>query len=137
LKEPKELRTSEKQKSQMLTETEATITEPSWVCARSSAYMLWLFRLLFCGTPTSGNKGVPDSFTCPWDSFLPTGLPHPALIWGIVLSLIESCYSMFNWALGGHFFSKGRKRISGSGRGGEKWEERREGRLYHMTEEYI
>jgi hypothetical protein len=34
---------STKQSSQGFTETEAAITDPAWVCARSSAYMLWLF----------------------------------------------------------------------------------------------
>lgn len=39
---------------------------------------------------------VSDSFACPWDTFPPAGLPHPALIRRFVPSLIVSCYTMFS-----------------------------------------
>lgn len=42
--------------------TEAGIKEPGLGCSKSSAYMLWLFSLGFCGTPNSGNSSVSDSF---------------------------------------------------------------------------
>lgn len=37
-----------------------------------------------------------STLACLWDSFSPPGLPHPALIWGFVPSLIASCYAVFS-----------------------------------------
>lgn len=39
------------------TEIETATAEPAWVCIRSSAHMLWLFSLGFCGTCNSGSVG--------------------------------------------------------------------------------
>lgn len=49
------------QGSQGLTETEAKMTEPVWVCTRSSVYVLYLLAGCFCGTPDSGSGGPSDS----------------------------------------------------------------------------
>lgn len=57
-----------------LTETEGTIAEFVWVCARFSACMLWLVWCLGT-TPDSGNVGVSDFLVCSWDLILPTELP--------------------------------------------------------------
>ena len=44
-----------------------------------------------CGTPNSGNWGCLSLFFLFWDTFLPTGLSHPALIWGFVPNFTVSC----------------------------------------------
>lgn len=43
-----------------------------------------VIRLLFCGTPCSGNVFVSNSFDCSWDSFSPIVLLCPASIWGLL-----------------------------------------------------
>lgn len=53
---------STKQGSKELRETEVTITEPLLVCARSFAYMLWLFSLGFGGNSKSGSWDASFSF---------------------------------------------------------------------------
>lgn len=76
---------STKQCSWGLTEASVSTMEPTWVCARFSAYVLGLCRLCSCGTPSSQTEGVSDS----WDP-----LPSLALTWGSVPSLVASCYAM-------------------------------------------
>lgn len=48
-------------------------------------------------TPSVGVGVVSESFECTWDSLFATGLPHSALMWEFVLSLIITFYSMFIW----------------------------------------
>jgi hypothetical protein len=70
-----------------ISETEA-LMEPVWVCARSSAYILWFFCWGFCWAPNSGDGDVSDSLACLWDLFPPTGLPPPALRWRFMHSIL-------------------------------------------------
>lgn len=73
-----------------------------------------------------------DSFVCLWDPFPPTGLPHPALIWGFVPSLTASCYAEFNW-----YLWEACSLLKGNGGGvdfgerrcGEHWDNKSKGRL--------
>lgn len=39
-----------------------------------------------------GVKDSSDSFAPAWDPLIPSGLPHPALIWGVVPGPIVICY---------------------------------------------
>lgn len=75
--EPEVSRTSESMSTEStkqnswLTATEVTISEPKWVCAKASAFMLWSLAWYFCGAPESGSGGV-DSFCLflgPFSSF--------------------------------------------------------------------
>jgi hypothetical protein len=58
-----------------LMESGGAITEPAWVCARFSAYMLWMLAFYFCGTRKSGSGGVSGSFGCSWHPLPHSGLP--------------------------------------------------------------
>lgn len=69
------------------------IVEPACMCTKPSAYVFWLLACCFCRIPKSGIWDVSDSFTYAWHLFPPTGLLHPALMWGFVSSLIRSCYA--------------------------------------------
>lgn len=42
-------------------------------------------------TPNNGSGGVSDSFDCFWGPFPPAVLPHLALIWRFVSSLVRPC----------------------------------------------
>lgn len=59
---------------------EEAITVPAWVCAKSSANMMWLFNLDFLGgvcgkTPHSGSRRSHlPTLRIP---FFPPSLPHP------------------------------------------------------------
>lgn len=64
---------------------------PAWVCIRF-VYILWLLAWCSCETPKSGSRCISDSFTCPWDTFPPVGLPCPASIWGVSLCLTVSSF---------------------------------------------
>jgi hypothetical protein len=76
-----------------------------------------------------GSGAVFDSFACSSDSILHTGLPGPAFIWGLVPSLIASCYAVFScYSWKGCCFPKWRS--SGSGRGRGDLKEWGEGRLW-------
>lgn len=75
---------STKQGSQGLTETEAAIVEPAWICAGSSAYVM----LEFYGT--SESRACLRPFACTWEPIPPTELPCPALIGGFVAGLFTS-----------------------------------------------
>lgn len=50
--------------------------EPTWVCARFSAYVLGLCMLCSCGTPNSQSEGVSDSLVCSWDPLPSLALLH-------------------------------------------------------------
>lgn len=76
---------------------ETAITQPACICTRSSEYTLWLLAWCFGETLDSESGAVSDSFACLGDPFPPTGLPHSALMWGLMPGLIVSCYAMFNW----------------------------------------
>jgi hypothetical protein len=84
------------------------------VYIRSSACILWLFRLRF-----GGSGDISDAFAWSGDPSPPTELPHPALIWEYVPSLSASCYvvcSYYHWGL---LFSEVKQRNSGPGWDGE------------------
>jgi hypothetical protein len=88
-------------------ETESASTGPTWVCARSSTYMLWQLAWCFCGTPNSGSRCVSDAYAWSWDFFPHDGLLCPASTWGPLPSLIVSCFG-YVWliSLGGLPFSE-------------------------------
>lgn len=44
-----------------------------------------------CGPPNNGSGRASDSFVRTWGPFPPTGLLHPAMVWGSASSLIISC----------------------------------------------
>lgn len=50
--------------------------EPTWVCARSPAYMLLIFSFVPMGLLTIG----VGPFACSWEPFPAAELPRPALI---------------------------------------------------------
>lgn len=64
---------------------------------RPSVYIHGLSACSICRNSNSGIGSFSDSFACPWVPFLPAGLPCPASMWGFVLSLITSCYTVFGW----------------------------------------
>lgn len=57
----------------VVTDTEATVTEPACMCARSLHISYGCSAWDFCSIPNRGNGGVSDSFTLSWDCSPHTG----------------------------------------------------------------
>lgn len=105
----------------------------AWAWVRSSACMLLLCSLMFLRDYWQWTWRCHWFFCLLLDPFPPIGLPHPAVIWGFVFSLIVTYYAMFGWhtrevysLLKGNW---GEERTCGRGEVGEKWKEWREGKL--------
>lgn len=97
---------------------------------------------LFLSLLAVSSRCVSDSFACFWDSFPPTGLPCPALIWRLLLSLIVFCFVLSGChLLGASSFLEGNGGIWGKGKNVGKLEEMEGGEtvagIYFMREESI
>lgn len=87
---------SPKRGSQGPIDSEWGITEPVWVCTRSSPHTLSLLSRCSCETPNRGS-GVSLTLACSWDPFPPAGLPRPVMIWDLVPRLTVTCYTVLSW----------------------------------------
>lgn len=88
-----------------------------WVFTWSSAYMLWLFRTEFCGTPNSGNRSyfwLFHLFLEPFPFYLValSGLDIRICVWSYCI--VSYLISVWLISLGGLFFSKRKWRRNGS-----------------------
>ena len=87
--------------------------------------MLHIFYscIALVGLPTVEARAASHSFTCSWDPFPSTGLPRPALIYGFVSSLTETCYACsvdIPRRLSSFFFKENGEEIDLSKREGSK-----------------
>ena len=66
---------------------------PTWVCARSSPYMIWLLAGYPCRTNNNGSRLISDHFASMGTYFLLLGcFALPSLIGGLSPCLIVSCF---------------------------------------------
>ena len=79
------------------TETKATTKDPVWFWPRSSAYILWLYSLVFLWDSQQQEQGLSLTLFLPLVPFSPTGFPWATLMWCYVPCLIVACYTAFGW----------------------------------------
>ena len=77
-----------------LTEPEAVIMKPTWLCTRYSVYVSWLLASCFCDIPNKGGKYITDSLAWSWESFPPIGLSYEVTLWRVCL---VSLYLVLSW----------------------------------------
>lgn len=95
----------------------------------SAAYVFGLCVLVFLWDSISGNGVFSEYFTFSWHHFPPTRLPHSALIWAVMPSIVARYATVHWYPVSSALFS--RRNVSGEERRwlGRYWEEWREGRL--------